>query len=158
MAVNFSDLEGISDSLTLRWLYNETFYSIGRGYCIAREKEINDCIQDSEDFSKRKKESITENKKVCPEFVIMVEDEHGRGRGKSQHCQEVDTSSGVKILGLMKSSRVGNEEVIVCKSLSHLRLFATPWTVAYQVPPSIGFSRQEYWSGDAIAFSVGLIY
>ena len=28
-----------------------------------------------------------------------------------------------------------------------LRLFATPWTVAYQVPPSMGFSRQVYWSG-----------
>ena len=33
------------------------------------------------------------------------------------------------------------------KSLSHVRLFATPWTEAYQAPPSIGFSRQEYWSG-----------
>ena len=33
------------------------------------------------------------------------------------------------------------------KSLSHVRLFATPWTVAYQVLPSRGFSRQEYWSG-----------
>ena len=33
------------------------------------------------------------------------------------------------------------------KSLSHVRLFATPWTAAYQVPPSMGFSRQEYWSG-----------
>ena len=33
------------------------------------------------------------------------------------------------------------------KSLSHVRLFATPRTVAYQAPPSIGFSRQEYWSG-----------
>ena len=33
------------------------------------------------------------------------------------------------------------------KSLSHVRLFATPWTVAYQAPPSVGFSRQEYWSG-----------
>ena len=32
------------------------------------------------------------------------------------------------------------------KSLSHVRLFATPWTVAYQAPPSMGFSRQEYWS------------
>ena len=31
--------------------------------------------------------------------------------------------------------------------LSHVRLFATPWTVAFQVPPSLGFSRQEYWSG-----------
>ena len=33
------------------------------------------------------------------------------------------------------------------KSLSHVRLFATPWTVAYQAPLSVGFSRQEYWSG-----------
>ena len=33
------------------------------------------------------------------------------------------------------------------KSLSHVQLFATPWTVAYQAPPSMGFSRQEYWSG-----------
>ena len=32
------------------------------------------------------------------------------------------------------------------KSLSHIRLFATPWTVAYQAP-SMGFSRKEYWSG-----------
>ena len=33
------------------------------------------------------------------------------------------------------------------KSLSRVRLFATPWTVAYQAPPSMGFSWQEYWSG-----------
>ena len=33
------------------------------------------------------------------------------------------------------------------KSLSRVRLFETPWTAAYQVPPSMGFSRQEYWSG-----------
>ena len=32
-------------------------------------------------------------------------------------------------------------------TLSRVRLFATPWTVAYQAPPSMGFSRQEYWSG-----------
>ena len=33
------------------------------------------------------------------------------------------------------------------KSLSHVRLFATPWTVAYKAPLSLEFSRQEYWSG-----------
>ena len=33
------------------------------------------------------------------------------------------------------------------KSLSRVRLFMTPWTAAYQAPPSMGFSRQEYWSG-----------
>ena len=31
------------------------------------------------------------------------------------------------------------------KSLSRVPLFGTPWTVAYQAPPSMGFSRQEYW-------------
>ena len=33
------------------------------------------------------------------------------------------------------------------KSLSHARPSATPWTAAFQAPPSMGFSRQEYWSG-----------
>ena len=33
------------------------------------------------------------------------------------------------------------------QSFSHVRLFATPWTVARQAPLSVGFSRQEYWSG-----------
>ena len=33
------------------------------------------------------------------------------------------------------------------KSLCRVQLFATPWTAAYQAPPSMGFSRQEYWSG-----------
>ena len=31
--------------------------------------------------------------------------------------------------------------------LSCVQLFAIPWTVAHQTPPSVGFSRQEYWSG-----------
>ena len=33
------------------------------------------------------------------------------------------------------------------KSLNRVRLFVTPWTVAHQAPPPMGFSRQEYWSG-----------
>ena len=33
------------------------------------------------------------------------------------------------------------------KSLSRVQLFATLWTVAHQAPPSMGFSRQEHWSG-----------
>ena len=37
--------------------------------------------------------------------------------------------------------------VLSVKSLSRVQLFATPWTVAHQAPPSMGFSRQEYWTG-----------
>ena len=33
------------------------------------------------------------------------------------------------------------------KSLSHVRPSATPWTAAFQAPPPMGFSREEYWSG-----------
>ena len=33
------------------------------------------------------------------------------------------------------------------KSLSRVQLLATPWTAAHQAPPSMGFSKQEYWSG-----------
>ena len=36
---------------------------------------------------------------------------------------------------------------MIVKLLSHVLLFETPWTVAHQAPPSIEFSRQEYWSG-----------
>ena len=33
------------------------------------------------------------------------------------------------------------------KALSHVQLIVTPWAAAYQAPPSMGFSRQEYWNG-----------
>ena len=39
-----------------------------------------------------------------------------------------------------------DEKKMKVKSLSHVRLFGTLWTVAHQAPPSMGFSRQEYWS------------
>ena len=39
------------------------------------------------------------------------------------------------------------KEAMKVKWFSRVRLFATPWTVAHQAPPSMGFSRQEYWSG-----------
>ena len=48
--------------------------------------------------------------------------------------------------GAIAFSNAGKWKVKV-KSLSHLWLPATPWTTAYQAPLSMGFSRQEYWSG-----------
>ena len=41
---------------------------------------------------------------------------------------------------------------VKAKSFSRVQLLATPWTVAYQAPLSIGFSRQEYWSGLPLPF------
>ena len=37
--------------------------------------------------------------------------------------------------------------LVIVKLLSRVQLFAAPWTVAYYTPLSMGFSRQEYWSG-----------
>ena len=45
------------------------------------------------------------------------------------------------------SVRVSSVVKLKVKSLSRVRLFATPWTVAHRAPPSMGFSRQECWSG-----------
>ena len=40
-----------------------------------------------------------------------------------------------------------NKNKVKVKLLSSVQLFATPWSVAYQTPPSTGFSRQEHWNG-----------
>ena len=46
---------------------------------------------------------------------------------------------------LLQCMKVKSESEV--KLLSHVQLLVTPWTAAYQAPPSMGFSRQEYWSG-----------
>ena len=53
----------------------------------------------------------------------------------------------VSFTKLLLLSRLFGNTLRKVKSLSRVWLFATPWTVAYQAPPSMGFSRQEYWSG-----------
>ena len=62
------------------------------------------------------------------------------------------TSAGASIPGSVPSPSGAPYSVSLfgmCESklLSRVRLFATPWTVACQTPPSMGFSRQECWSG-----------
>ena len=52
-------------------------------------------------------------------------------------------NTGVGYHFLLQCMKVKSES----KLLSHVRLLATPWTAAYQAPPSMGFSRHEYWSG-----------
>ena len=57
---------------------------------------------------------------------------------------------GISSLELPAQRRVGKHSPLgprEVKSFSHIQLFVTPWSVACQTPPSIGFSRQEYWNG-----------
>ena len=64
-------------------------------------------------------------------------------------CFTVFASSVEKLNQLYKYTHTPNWSVCVSevKSLSSVRLFVIPWTIAYQPPPSMGFSRQEYWTG-----------
>ena len=66
-----------------------------------------------------------------------------------------EAQAGIKILGWNINNLsyaddinfIAESKSSEVKSLSHVRLFATPWTVAHQAPLSVGFSREEYWSG-----------
>ena len=72
-------------------------------------------------------------------------------------CDPIDGSpSGSSIPGILQARTLewvaisfsnARKWKVKGKSLSHVWLFATPWTAAYQAPPSMGVSRQEYWSG-----------
>ena len=72
-------------------------------------------------------------------------------------CDPIDGSPpGSPIAGILKARTLEWVAIsfssawkwkVKVKSLSRVWLFAIPWTEAYQAPPSIGFSRQEYWSG-----------
>ena len=72
-------------------------------------------------------------------------------------CNPIDGSPpGSTVPGILQARTLERVAISFCnvwkwkvkvKSPSHVRLFATPWTAAYQALLSMGFSRQEYWSG-----------
>ena len=72
-------------------------------------------------------------------------------------CDPIDSSPlGSSVPGILQARTLewvaisfsnARKWKVKVKSLSRVRLFETPWTAAYQAPPSMGFSRQEYWSG-----------
>ena len=79
-------------------------------------------------------------------------------------CDPIDGSPpGSPIAGILKARTLEWVAIsfsnawkwkVKVKSLSCVRLLAIPWTEAYQAPPSMGFSRQEYWSGVPLPFPV----
>ena len=72
-------------------------------------------------------------------------------------CDPIDDSPpGSAIPGILQARTLewvavsfsnASKRKVKVKSLSRVRLLATPWTAAYQAPPSMGFASQEYWSG-----------
>ena len=77
-------------------------------------------------------------------------------------CDPIDSSSpGSPVPGILQARTL--EWVAISfsnawrwevkgKSLSHVRLLVTPWTAAYQAPPSMGFARQQYWNRVPLPF------
>ena len=78
----------------------------------------------------REEKRRKEESNMC---VSMWERQRGRERDVGTHIS-------------VQHDNITNR-VVKVKSLSRVRLFATPWTVAHQAPPSMWFSKQEYWSG-----------
>ena len=74
---------------------------------------------------------------------------------KAEPGMEIYTAVGEFGLDTGKNRHLALDDdvKVVCESLSCVQLLATPWTVARQAPLSVGFSRQEYWSG--LPFSRG---
>ena len=88
---------------------------------------------------------------VC--FLLLLLSHFSRVR----LCNRIDSSPpGSVIPGILQARTVEWVAIsfsnawkwkVKVKSLSCFWLFKTPWTAAYQVPPSMGFARQAYWSG-----------
>ena len=94
-------------------------------------------------------------------FYLEIINIHATAAKSLQSCPTLydpidGSTSGSTVPGILQPRTL--EQVVISfsnawkwkvkvKSLSRVRLLATPWTEAYQAPPSVGFSRQEYWSG-----------
>ena len=67
--------------------------------------------------------------------------------GIGDKVSDPESKTGVVVCVIETLRATEHVPEVKVKSLSRVRLFAIPWTVAYPAPPSMGFSRQEYWSG-----------
>ena len=74
---------------------------------------------------------------------------------KVQHQFMIKTLQNMVIEGTYLNIVKVLDDKVKVKPLSHVRLFEIPWTIAYQVSPSMGFSRQELLEWVAISFSRG---
>ena len=85
----------------------------------------------------------------APSIVVPWTDFFIHGPRLHRHLAYPNSSLGVQwwIPGEGEATLTALAAAAAAKSLSRVQLLATPWTTAYQAPPSTGFSRQEYWSG-----------
>ena len=107
-------------------------------------------------------QSLKYFRRKCWKFYTLIMWEHAAAAAKSLQscptlCDPRDGSPpGSPVPGILQARRLEWVAIsfsnawkweVKVKSLSGVWLLATPWTAAHQAPPSMGFSRQEYWSG-----------
>ena len=99
--------------------------------------------------------------KFCLKFACEIIDAAAAAAKSLQSCptlcDPIDSSPpGSTVPGILQATTLEWVAIsfsnawkwkVKVKSLSHVWLLVTPWTTAHQAPPSMGFSRQEYWSG-----------
>ena len=99
----------------------------------------------SENVSHRLKFSKT----TCSHILLKTSSVNLLAFLLTETYQTSEIANYLHVLSLQRKIQVHfcMEKKVKVKSLSRVQLFATPWTVAYQAPLSMGFSRQLYWSG-----------
>ena len=88
-------------------------------------------------------------KRIQHHQTSLTTNAKGTSLGRKHKRRKRHTENKAKTI---KKMVIGSWKV---KSLSCVWLFEAPWTVAYQAPPSMGFSRQKYWTGLPFSFSRG---
>ena len=105
--------------------------------------------------------SITQSLKITILMIDNIQCNHAAAAKSLQSCptlcDPIDSSPpGPAVPGILQARTLEGVAIsfsnawkwkVKVKSLSRVRLLATPWTAAHQAPPSMGFSRQEHWSG-----------
>ena len=95
--------------------------------------EIHNSVQEVANNTIPKKKKSKKAKWLSEEALQIAEERReAKKQGREGKVHPINT----------ESQKIARRDKV--KSLSRIRLFATPWTAAYQVPPSMGFSRQEY--------------
>ena len=111
-------------------------------------------------FMKLMQGSITSVQKVKKRYIDSITAAAAAAKSLQlclTRCDPIDSSPPVSpVPGILQAKTMEWVAIsfsnawkwkVKVKSLSRVQLLATPWTAAYQTPPSMGFSRQEYWSG-----------
>ena len=91
--------------------------------------------------------AATKSRQSCPTLCNPIDQQAPLSRGSP------GKNTGVGCHFLLQCMKVKSESEVtqLCSTL------VTPWTVAFQAPPSMGFSRQEYWSGLPLPSPIGCL-